>query len=118
MSNDLKANVEELNALILEGKALDAFEKFYHEDVVMEQNNEVLGTGKAANREREIDFFSKVTAFRGAEVKAVAIGENVTMVEWTWDYTHAEWGDLNYQQVAVQRWQDGLIIHEKFYAAL
>jgi hypothetical protein len=114
-ANDLRARVDELNALILQGKAMDAFEKFYHENVVMMEKNAILAEGKAANRAREIDFFSKVTEFRGAEVKAVAVGDDVTMVEWTMDYTHSEWGVMNYAQVAVQRWKDGLIIHERFY---
>ncbi len=35
MTQDLKANVEELNSMILEGKILDAFDKFYAPDVKM-----------------------------------------------------------------------------------
>lgn len=36
---DLKTLVEELNQMILDGKILDAFEKFYAEDIVMQDNN-------------------------------------------------------------------------------
>jgi hypothetical protein len=39
------------------------------------------------------------------------------MVEWHYDYTHAEWGERNYTQVSVQEWQDGQIVKEKFYYA-
>ena len=115
MGNELRAKIEEMNGMILQGQILDAFEKFYHPDVVMVEKNAVLAEGKEANRQREADFVSKLTEFRGAEVKAVAVGGDVTMVEWHFDYTHAEWGVMNYDQVAVQRWQDGLIVHERFY---
>ncbi len=114
--NDLLDKVSDLNRLILEGKALEAFEKYYHEDVVMIEKNDILAEGKAANRTREEAFFGNITEFRGAEVKAVAVGEEVTMVEWHFDYTHSEWGVMKYDQVAVQRWQDGQIIREQFYS--
>jgi hypothetical protein len=72
---------------------------------------------KGANRDREQDFFAKVVEFRAAEVKAVAYGENVIISEWFVDYTHSEWGKVTHDQVSVQRWQDGKVVHERFYYA-
>jgi hypothetical protein len=53
--------------------------------------------------------------FHGAEVKAVAYGDDVIMSEWFVDYTHADWGRVTHDQVAVQRWRDGQVVHERFY---
>lgn len=100
---DLKASIDDLNNLVLNGRALEAFDKYYADDVVMMEKNDILAEGKEANRKREEAFFSKVTEFRGAEVRAVAVGEEVTMTEWHSDYVHAEWGHMKYDQVAVQR---------------
>ncbi|MEO6668641.1 MAG: hypothetical protein ABIN36_04130 [Ferruginibacter sp.] len=36
---DLRTLVDELNQLILEGKILEGFEKFYSEEVVMQDND-------------------------------------------------------------------------------
>ena len=36
---DLRTNVDQLNQMILEGKILEAFEKFYADDVVMQDND-------------------------------------------------------------------------------
>lgn len=114
----LLCNVSDLNDMILQGKSLEAFEQFYHSDVVMQENNNPATIGKEANRLREIAFFNAVTEFRTTKVLKVALGENnTTMVEWQLDYTHKEYGDCNITQVAVQQWQDGLIINEKFYYA-
>lgn len=107
--------VTDLNSMILRGNALEAFEKYYAEDVVMQENELPPTIGKDANRERERDFFSKVVEFRGADVKAVAVGDGVSMVEWFFDYTHQDWGIRTYHQVSVQRWKDGKIVHERFY---
>ena len=112
---ELQANFEEIKALVLQGKAMEAFEKFYGADVVMQENETPATVGKAANRDRELDFFSKLTEFRGADVKAVAYGEDVIISEWFLDYTHSEWGKVTHDQVSVQRWKDGKVVHERFY---
>ena len=111
----LKEQIEDLNSMILKGEILEAFEKYYADDVAMQENDQPPTVGKDANREREKQFLANVAEFRGAEVKAVAVGDNVTMVEWFFDYTHKEWGKKTYHQVAVQRWKDGKIVREKFY---
>jgi hypothetical protein len=111
----LTEKVTELNQLILTGKAMDAFEKFYHPHVIMQENETTPTIGKDANRERELTFFKNITEFRNAEVKGVAVGENLSTVIWYFDYTHKEWGVRNYTQVSVQEWKDGQIIKEQFF---
>lgn len=112
---DLKAAFEDIKDLVFQGKAMEAFEKYYGDDVVMQENETPATVGKDANRERELDFFSKVTEFRGIQLKQVAFGDNVIISEWALDYTHAEWGDRTYDQVSVQVWKDGKVVHERFY---
>ena len=114
--SDIKNAIENLNEMVLQGQMLDAFEKYYADDVVMHEGTERFA-GKDLNHEREKAFFGSITEFRGAEVKGVTIGDDVTMVEWHFDYTHAEWGDMKYDQVAVQRWRNGEIVDERFYKA-
>ena len=111
----LLEKINDLNDLVLQGKALEAFENHYHDDIVMQENENPPIFGKDANRKREEDFFGSITEFRNAKVLKVAIGEATTMVEWHFDYTHKDWGIRNYSQVAVQEWKDGKIIKEKFY---
>ncbi len=116
--NKLLENISNVNDMILQGNALEAFEQYYHDDVIMQENNNPIIVGKIANRKREQDFFNAITEFRTAKVLKVAIGENnTTMVEWYMDYTHKEWGVMTITQVAVQQWKDKKIINEKFYYA-
>lgn len=113
--SSLLEKINDLNSMILQGQALEAFDKYYHEDIVMQENDNAPVTGKAANREREEAFFGAITEFRGAQPLKVTVGENITMVEWHFDYTHKDWGVRNYNQVTVQEWKDGQIISERFY---
>ena len=113
----LLEKVSNLNDLILQGKAMDAFDKYYHTEVSMQENENEPVVGKEANRKREEEFFGAITEFRGAKPLKVTVGENTSMVEWHYDYTHKDWGVRNYTQVCVQEWKDGLIVSEKFYYA-
>lgn len=116
-ATEVKTLVDQMNAMILEGQLLEAFEQFYAADVVMQDGAMEPWVGKELNREREKDFVSKITEFRGAHVGRVTAADGVTMCEWHFDYTHAEWGVQKYDQIAVQTWEDGKIVHERFYRA-
>lgn len=116
-ATDLKANFADIKNLVLQGKAMEAFEKYYGDDVIMQENEAPATVGKAANRARELDFFSKVTEFRAVDVKAVAYSDDLIISEWFVDYTHAEWGKVTHNQVSVQRWKDGKVVQERFYYA-
>ena len=111
----LLEKINDLNDLILQGKAMEAFEKYYHEEVVMQENENPPTIGKEANRKREEDFFSSIIEFRKAYPLKVTLGEGVTMVQWHYDYTHKDWGNKNYTQVSVQEWKEGKIIKEQFF---
>ncbi len=113
--DNLKEKVTILNAMVLEGKAMEAFERFYHDEVVMQENMDPPTYGKDANRQREEEFFGALIEFRSARVGRMAFEDNLSMVEWHYDYTHRDRGVRNYSQVAVQEWKDGLIIKETFY---
>ena len=101
--NTLLEKISSINDMILQGKALEAFDQFYHDDIVMQENDNPIVEGKEANRKREEDFFGAITEFRGAQPLKVSVGENTTMVEWHFDYTHKDWGVKNYTQVGCAR---------------
>ena len=54
----IKEKIHRLNELVQAGKAFDAFEMYYHDEVIMQENETVPTIGKEANRKHE--FFSGV----------------------------------------------------------
>src|SRR4029077_1389208 len=60
----LKAAVEDLIAKVVGGNALDAFDRYYADDVTMQENEQPPRVGKAACRAFEEDFLSKIKAVR------------------------------------------------------
>jgi len=113
--NTIKEKLEDLNQLVISGKLMEAFEKYYHNDVQMQENASAPTIGKEANRRREQEFLGNITEFRGASVHGVAADNDISFVVWRYDYTHKEWGVRNYIQVSVQHWKDGLIAKEHFF---
>ena len=111
----VQERVDKLNDMILGGHILEAFEKFYADDVVRKENDEAV-VGKNACRLQEENLVTGITAFRKANVKNVIIGEKVSVVEWEFDFCHEEWGDRKYTHIAVQQWNcDGQIFNELIY---
>lgn len=114
--SEIRGYVDDLNNRILQGDILGAFEHYYHDDCVMLDNQNEPTNGKDANRKREQDWLAGVTEFRGAEVKSVGIDaeNNTALVEWIFDYSHKDFGDVYNHQVSIQRWDGDKIIHERF----
>ena len=77
---------KELNDMILAGKALDAFEKFYAESVVMQENTDTPREGKDINRKYEQDFFASIAEFHGAELGGGALGTGLRYAVSGWVY--------------------------------
>lgn len=113
--SQIKTSLQDLNSLVINGKLMDAFEKYYHEEIEMQENSNPPVKGKDSNRKRELEFLSNLTEFRNAFVNGLAVNGNTSFVIWSYDYTHKEWGVRNYTQVSVQHWKDEKIIKEQFF---
>lgn len=115
----LQSQDQELNQMILNGKILEAFDKFYADDVVMQEDSDEPRRGKDANRAYEEQFVSSIQDFHGGEVRSVAYNEEdgVTTSEWFMDISLEGQGRQQMEQVAVRRWENGKVKHERFYHA-
>lgn len=100
------------------GTAMEAFEKYYAEDVVMVLEDGTEVKGKDTNRERENEFFGSVDEFHGIEVKGITSNEDtgITSVESSMTVTFNGTDEpVTMDQVAVQHWDGDKISRERFY---
>ena len=106
-----------MNMMTVEEGVLPAFEKYYHEDVVMQENDEEPRRGKAANREFLTQWAANVEAVHGGGVGAIASNEadQVSMVESWIEVTFVGGNRQKLQEVAIQHWKGDKIIRERFY---
>jgi hypothetical protein len=86
-----KQKSQALHDMIFSGQLMEAFEKYYHADVVMQEIGEEPRVGKDANRAYEQKFLSMVKAVHGAGITAMASDEEtgVVMIE--------NWMDVTFQ---------------------
>lgn len=102
---------------LFSGQLLEAFEQYYHEDVVMIEASGEKREGKAVNREAEKKFLGSVQEWHGGGVVAITSNEKegVTMVESWMDVTFQSGMRTKAEQIARQKWQGDQIIEERFY---
>lgn len=106
---------KKLDDAVLAGKALHAFDELYADDVVMQENSDAPFVGKELNRKREIEFFSSIAELHSASVKSSGAGDDVSFAEWEMDVTFKNGYRMKLDQVAVRRWENSKIVHERFY---
>lgn len=114
-TQDVAASDRALNQAILSGDLLNAFEKYYANDVSMQENDAAPFVGKDVNRKREQEFINSVQQFHGAKLLAQAVNDDVSFSEWEYDVTFKGGARTKLQQVAVRHWKDGHVIRERFY---
>ncbi len=108
--------LNELIALVGAGKPMEAFEKFYHDDLEKTDLDGVPHQGKAVNYQIGLDLLSKVQAIRDFTAVGYLIKDQRSFLVWSLDFDHADNGPVQVTQVAIQDWQDGKIIRERFIA--
>lgn len=108
---------KELYRMLGEGKMMDAFEKFYHDDIVMIEANGDSFSGKDRNRQRMHEWAESLDEMHDSGTNNITSNEKdgVTMVEsWT-DVTFKGGQRFKMEEIAVQKWEGDHIIQERFY---
>ncbi len=112
---NLETKLKDLHRYIREGRIIEAMHEFYAKDVAMQENANPPAVGLDVNIEREKQFLSAVKEWKGFEVKSIAIGDGVTFYEAVFDWIATDGAPVHLEQVAVARWRDGKITHERFF---
>lgn len=110
-----RTQIDELVALVVANKSVEALKKFYHDDVVMQEANYPPRVGMAAaithatQASDATDKIFEVTAAR------ILVDGDHAVIEW-----HAEWSTqsgkrVRVEEVALQTWQGDRVIHERFF---
>ncbi|MFN0111046.1 MAG: nuclear transport factor 2 family protein [Blastocatellia bacterium] len=114
--NNLQALETELNKLVAAGKILEAVDRYFAEDCSFQEGNQPPRVGKATQHAHLEGFFKTLKAFNGATLHSQAVGDNVTLSEWTFDMVGPD-GPMIWNEVLRRRWKDGKVISERFYTA-
>ncbi len=115
--NDLRTRLNDMLAMLAEGKFLETMEEFLHDDAVLQEGNDEPKRGKKLNMDLEAKLLADVVKFGGYKVSSIGVGEDHTYYEAVLEFTLKDGTEVSMQQCVVDTWLDGKIIHERFYHA-
>lgn len=114
-----QANValdDALNKMVLEGRLLEAFDRYYDDAVEMQESGAPPTVGKVANRAREVALVENIGHFRARLLGSGASGDR-SYSQWTIDLTFKNGDGVTLQQIAAREWRNGKVLRERFYVA-
>ncbi len=114
MSTNIQDLETRLNALIQQGKILDALNTYFAEDASFQEGTSKPRVGRKANEEFLKGFLGSLKAFNGAKLHAQAVNGNLSFSEWTFDMVGPE-GPIVWNEVFRREWRDGKVISERYY---
>jgi len=114
---DLKTLETALNALAQKGDMATAVNQFYADDCSFQEGNQPARTGgKAGHLTYLADFFATVTKVNTIQLHGQAVGEGITISEWTFDMVGPD-GPILWNEILRRQWKDGKVVSERFYTA-
>ena len=103
----------QLNQEVLAGGLREAYDRWYDDDVVMDENGQQAWKGKAQNRER-LEAMGRVIRTHARRLISSAVEGNRSFSEWEFDEEYAG-VRFTLRQVAVREWRNGKVVIERFY---
>ncbi len=109
----IKPQVLDLIALVENGQMLEAMNRYYAPNVAMQENVSPPTVGFAENYGREATFYGSLQALKFNLVSVVVEGDRAA-INWVFEYTTADGTPYRMDEIAIQTWRDGRIVHERY----
>ena len=113
-NDEIRRQITDLIALVQQGRIVDAIERFYDDDVTMQENLSPATVGKHANLAREAGFQGWVANWQRVQAPAVLVDGDRAVIHWDLEYTSTDGHRWRFDQLAIQRWKNGRIVEERF----
>lgn len=111
---DITPLVAALNKLVVARKFMEALDQFYHEHVITVENENLPTIGLEEYRNSARRFVERTSNY-SAQLMGVIICDTMSVVKWRYTFDHQDWGHWDREQLSVQRWQRGKIVHERHH---
>lgn len=111
---NLQNLVEALDAQILSGDIIGAFDKFAADNCVTRSGDDHTTQTKAQKLEILNWFFQNIAATNRIERAAYTVGDNATESQFVFDFVNKQGQQLVYNEVIRRIWKDGKIVEEQY----
>ncbi|MBD2102567.1 nuclear transport factor 2 family protein [Leptolyngbya sp. FACHB-261] len=112
----LRERVQELlDFLKTSPPAEQVYERFYAEDVVVQENLQAPRVGRAMSIERQLRMNANVKEVHDFKIGPVLVDGDHSVVEMHIDLTTLDGYRIRIEELGMQTWKDGLIVRERFF---
>ncbi len=115
-TDDFITQIHALNDLILRGSTLEAMQRFYADEVEMQENEDASKIGLELCLEHEKKNLDKVIRMKSQLLnQAIDYDNQIVMSEWQFIITDKKEQTFKLTEISVQKWRNGKVWQEKFY---
>ena len=107
----------DLYSLLLSNRFMEAFEKYYDENILVVDLRYGMVKGKEANLANRNELFKSIIEIKDLDVRSAAFDDGVSIVEWDISAEMVNRGLVSFNFVVVHNWRSGKIIKEKYFSA-
>ncbi len=111
---DLKKHVLALINLVEERQVEEAIDRFYDEHIVSHENENAPTVGLEEYR-KTVKRLIQNRSNHQVKHKHFIISDGMAVIEWHYQFDLQGLGKMEYDQVSVQRWKNGKIVHERHH---
>jgi hypothetical protein len=91
------------------------YERFYDENVVVQENLQPPRVGRNLSIERQQRMNANIKEIHDFQIGAVLVDGNRSVIEMRLEATTLDGYRIKLEELGMQTWQNGLIIHEQYF---
>jgi hypothetical protein len=109
------STVESFVSLVEGGNTVTSMERFFAEHACMQENLSAPRAGKAALIKHEEAALASVQSLRATCVRPIFVSGDCVVIRWVFDIRDKQGKAVRLEELAYQRWEGELIVHEQFF---
>jgi ketosteroid isomerase-like protein len=107
--------VESFVQLVEAGQTVQAMHRFYAPAAAVRENMAAARVGKDALIQHETAALASISSLRSRCLRPIFIAGDSVVIRWCFDIEDKKGKTVRLEELAYQRWQDGLIVEEQFF---
>lgn len=111
----MKKNLQQLDELIAAGKIIEAFDKYFHENVVTWSSKKDKTTSKEEKKNFLIDFFENMKSTEDIKFHGSVTDGSTSYSKFTFIFTNKKGEKLKWHEIIRRKWENGLVVDEYYY---
>ena len=114
---DLGKLNSEMDALVSKGDMVGAVSQFFADNAVTTDHDGTIINSKPKHIEKMEGFLGAIEKVNGITFHGDAIGETMTMSEFTFDFDMKDGSKVLWHEILRRKWDNGKIVEEQYFIA-